>query len=364
MYRKSIISVMTAGLAAAAMMFSSAPASAQYYAGKTINVIMGLGPSSGGATVGRVLSKHLEKHVEGNPTIVVQHMPGAALMKAHKFVLTKAPKDGTTIYYGPRSPIGELLKLPGVDFKYTDFNVLGGIQVAPLVIYARTDSVSGGLKQPADIAKAKGLIYGGLSAVQARMLISMLGLDLIGAKYNFVPGYRGSGKIRAAIISGEINVATDAAHAYRNRVVPQLVDKGSAIPLFSIPELSADGKLVKSDIVPDVPSLPELYRQINGSDPSGPAWDAIRALIEVDQTMQHVFLGPPGMDEAAIAAIRKAFMPAFTNDAFKADANKTLTYVPRPVGHERAEKILGATADISPDNLDFIKAKVAQHRKK
>ena len=146
--------------------------------------------------------------------------------------------------------------------------------------------------------------------------------------------------------------------------MPQLVDKGTAIPLFSIPELTADGKLVKSSIVPDIPSLPELHRQVKGTDPSGPAWDAIRALIEVDQTMQHVFLGPPGMDEEAIAAIRKAFMPAFTNDAFKADAKKILTYVPRPVGHERAEKILGATANISPKDLEFIKAKVAQHRKK
>lgn len=127
------------------------------------------------------------------------------------------------------------------------------------------------------------LKYGGLSAVQGRMLISMLGLDLIGAKYKFVSGYRGSGKIRAAIFNGEISIATDAAHAYRNRVVPQLVDKKKAIPLFSIPELTADGKLVKSAIVPEIPSLPELHQQVRGAPPSGPAWSAIRALIEADQ---------------------------------------------------------------------------------
>ena len=68
--------------------------------------------------------------------LVVKHMPGAALMKAHRFIISKEPKDGTTIYYGPRSPIGELLQLPGHSFKYTDFSLLGGIQVAALVIYA------------------------------------------------------------------------------------------------------------------------------------------------------------------------------------------------------------------------------------
>ena len=102
----------------------AASAAEPYYAGKTVSVIMGLGPSSGGATVGRLLSKHLERHIAGNPKLVVKHMPGAALMKAHRFIISKAPKDGTTIYYGPRSPIGELLKLPGHTFKYTDFSLL------------------------------------------------------------------------------------------------------------------------------------------------------------------------------------------------------------------------------------------------
>ncbi len=357
-------SAIALALAFGASSIPAASAADPYYAGKTVSVIMGLGPSSGGATVGRLLSKHLAQHIAGNPKLVVKHMPGAALMKAHRFIISKAPKDGTTIYYGPRSPIGELLQLPGINFKYTDFSLLGGIQVAALVIYARSNVLPGGLKRAADIAKGQNLIYGGLSAVQARMLISMLGLDLVGAKYTFVPGYRGSGKIRAAIINGEINIATDAAHAYRNRVVPQLVAKGKAIPLFSIPELTTDGKLVKSTIVPEIPSLPELHQQVKGSAPSGPAWNAIRALIEVDQTMQHVFLGPPGMNKEAVAAIRKAYMPAFTSAAFKQEAKKVLTYVPRLVGHARAQKVLAATSNMTPENVAYVKAKVAKHRKK
>ena len=111
-----------------------------YYEGKTITVIIGLGPSSGGTTMGRIVGKHLAMAIEGNPKIVIKNMPGAAFMKAHKYVLHSAPKDGTVIYYGPRKPIGELLDLPGHDFKYTDFTILGGIQVAGLVIagFSRT----------------------------------------------------------------------------------------------------------------------------------------------------------------------------------------------------------------------------------
>ena len=332
-----------------------------YYQGKTINLVMGLGPSSGGATVARLLSKHLTESIEGNPKVVVQHMPGAALMKAHLFVLQKAPKDGTTIYYGPRSPLGELLQLPGHTFRYSEFTILGGIQVAGLVIYVRTDVMPGGLKKASDINKASGLIYGGISPEHGRMIISMMGLDLLGLKYNFVPGYKGSGKIRAAIINGEINIATDAAHAYLNRAVPQLVDKGKGIPLFSIPLLKADGSLVKNQLVPDVPFFLDLYKEVQGGYPSGPSWDTMKALIEVDQTMQHAFLGPPNMNNEATAAFRKAFMPAFTSREFVAESKKVLTYAVEPVGYERAIKVLGATSKISPEVVEFIKGNIAKN---
>ena len=80
-----------------------------YYQGKNLNVILGLGPSAGGTAIGRLVSKHLVEHIPGKPRLVVKNMEGAELMKAHQYVLRSAPKDGTVIYYGPRSPIGEML---------------------------------------------------------------------------------------------------------------------------------------------------------------------------------------------------------------------------------------------------------------
>jgi len=360
---KKLLFVLAVGIAVTTLSLPTAAIAKPYYQGKTINVVMGLGPSSGGATVARLLSKYLTEYIEGNPKVVVQHMPGAALMKAHNYILRKAPKDGTTIYYGPRSPLGELLQLPGHTFKYSEFTVLGGIQVAGLVIYVRTDVMPGGLKKASDITKASGLIYGGLSPEHGRMIITMMGLDLLGLKYNFVPGYKGSGKTRAAIINGEINICTDAAHAYLNRAVPQLIEKGKGIPLFSIPLLKADGSLVKNPLVPEVPFFLDLYKDVKGGYPSGPSWDAMRALIEFDQTMQHTFLGPPGMSKEATTAFRKAFMPAFTNEAFVAEAKKVLTYAPDPIGYERAVKVLGATSNISPQVVDFIKGNIAKNSK-
>ena len=332
-----------------------------YYDGETITLIMGLDASAGGTTVGRLLAKHLEMNLEGNPNVVVRNMPGASMMSAHIFVLLKAPRDGTTLYYGPRSSLGELLEFPGHSFKYSQFTVLGGVQLAPLVTYVRKDMLPGGIQTPADVLRAEGLIFGGISAEHGRMIASTLGLDLIGADYHFVGGYPGSGRIRASVLSGEVNMATDAAHAYLNEVVPMFEQQGLNAPLFSLPVLNADGELLKSPLVPDIPTIDELYESIHGSPPSGENWDAIRTMIEIDQTMQHVFLGPPRMDPRAIEEFSAVLGPALATEAFREEATRILSYVPDHVDAERAAAILDATADVTPEVQAYIEAQIARN---
>ena len=341
--------------------FSDSSNGSGYYEGETITLIMGLDASAGGTTVGRLLAKHLELSLEGNPNVIVKNMPGASMMSAHIFVLLKAPSDGTTIYYGPRSSLGELLNFPGHSFKYSQFTVLGGVQLAPLVTYARKDVLEGGVDIPADILRAGGLIFGGISAEHGRMIASTMGLDLIGAQYHFVGGYPGSGKIRAAVLSGEVNMATDAAHAYLNEVVPTLEQQGLNAPLFSLPVLTEEGSLVKSPLVPDIPTVNELYEEIHGVPPSGTNWDAIRTMIEIDQTMQHVFLGPPNMNPEAVRTFRDVIGPAMLTEAFKEEAARILSYVPDAVGAERAAQILDATADVTPIVQSFIEEQIARN---
>jgi tripartite-type tricarboxylate transporter receptor subunit TctC len=330
-------------------------ADSPYLAGKTVTVIMGLDASAGGTTVGRLLAKHLEQALGNDTTVVVRNMPGASLMKAHLYVLHKAPKDGTTIYYGPRSSLGELLELPGHTFKYTEFEALAGVQISGLVVYARNDAIKGGLDGPADIVNAERLLFSGMAPDHGRMIISTLGLRLIGANYVYIPGYPSSGATRAAIMSGETNVTVDAAHAFVNQVAPGFVANGSGQAIFSVPYFDVDGTLAPNPVVPDVTSLPALYEEIYSRKPEGPVWDAITTLLRIDQTMQHVFLGPPGMNEVAAAELRAALATAFTSEEFEAEAQQMLSFVPGPVGYERAEGILRSTADVSPGVLQFIR---------
>lgn len=331
------------------------------YAGETISLIIGLDASAGGTQVGRLLAKHLEENLEGNPTVIVNNIPGASGLTAQLQVLLKAPSDGTTLYYGPRSSLGELLEFPGYTFEYTDFTPLGGVQISGLVIYARTDSINATATNPQDLVGDEPLIFGGMLPEHGRMITSTMAFDLLGVPYQYVAGYPSSGNVRAAVISGEVNTGTDAAHAYLNQVVPVLVDQGEAIPFFSTPMLNNAGELIQNDLVPDVPSIHALYESIHGVAPSGVAWDAIATMIELDQTMQHVFLGPPDMDPAAAETFRRGLAAAMATASFNEEAVEQLSYAPGFVPHERQTEILGATANVPTEILEYIKANIAKN---
>ena len=331
------------------------------YAGETISVIIGLDASAGGTQVGRLLAKHLEENLEGNPTVIVNNIPGASGLTAQLQVLLKGPSNGTTVYYGPRSSLGELLQLPGYTFKYTEFTPLGGVQIAGLVVYSRTDSVEGGAEAPEELVTNDPLLFGGMPPEHGRMIISTMAFDLLQAPYQYVAGYPSSGNVRAAVISGEVNTGTDAAHAYLNQVVPVMVDQGDAIPFFSIPMLNNDGELVQNSLVPDVPSVSALYESINGEAPSGVEWDAIAQMIELDQTMQHVFLGPPDMDPAAAETFRAGLEAAMSSVTFAEEAEQQLSYVPGFVPYQRQTEILGATSKVTPEVLAYIRANIEKN---
>ena len=85
------------GLAARATGAAPAAAQADFYKGKTVELIISTGAGGGLDTNGRIVARHLGNHIPGNPTIVAKNMPGAGHIRAANYVFNQAPKDGTTI---------------------------------------------------------------------------------------------------------------------------------------------------------------------------------------------------------------------------------------------------------------------------
>jgi len=89
---------LTALTTAIGVTLATAPApAAEFYAGKSIDLLIGAPPAGGYDIYARVVGRHLGRHIPGQPTIVPKNMPGAGSARAAGYLSTVAPKDGTAI---------------------------------------------------------------------------------------------------------------------------------------------------------------------------------------------------------------------------------------------------------------------------
>src|SRR6476661_5182704 len=127
--QKKILSLF--GLVSAALVGGTLAAPAQapapnYYAGKTVQMVIGFGPGGGYDLWGRTVARHIGKHLPGNPTVVSQNMPGAGSFTAAAHIYTAAPKDGTVFAIIARdAALGPLSNAPGARFDATKMSWLG-----------------------------------------------------------------------------------------------------------------------------------------------------------------------------------------------------------------------------------------------
>src|SRR4029077_1050877 len=114
-----------------------------------------------------------------------------------------------------------------VDFKSYEFVAT---QPGTTVHFVRTD-VPPGMKEPADIVKAQGLIGGGLSVDTPKDIRMRLTFDMLGIHYKYVTGYRSSPSARLALQRGEINFFSESPPSYRGIIEPTMVKTGQVIPV-------------------------------------------------------------------------------------------------------------------------------------
>jgi tripartite-type tricarboxylate transporter receptor subunit TctC len=336
---RTILLAICAGFACAAT-----PVTAQepFYKGKRITVLINF--AAGGPTdiEGRLFAKHLAKHIEGQPNILVQNMDGAGGVVGATYLGEVAPKDGTTMGYLSGTSwiyVSEPERFR-VDFKSYEFIAY---QPGTTVHFVRTD-VPPGIKQPADIMKARGLIAGGLSIDTSKDLRLRMGLDMLGVPaYKYVTGYRSSPPARLALQRGEINMFSESPPSYRAVVEPQLVKSGVAIPVWwddvSLANPPPPQKQMEGLAIP---SLPQLYRQVRGAPPSGQLWEAYKTLFEINSTLQRLIVLPPGAPRAAYDTLSRAIERLNNDKDFAAEAMKVIEFAPDyPTAPDMSQKVRG-----------------------
>jgi tripartite-type tricarboxylate transporter receptor subunit TctC len=115
--------IVCASVALAETAICAAPTAAQsvaeFYKGKTIAILMGTQPGGSYDLYGRVIGEHLSRYIPGNPTIIMEHMPGAGGVVAGNHLYGPGPQDGTKILLSHSIPLAERLEPKGVRFEST-----------------------------------------------------------------------------------------------------------------------------------------------------------------------------------------------------------------------------------------------------
>src|SRR5262252_9480578 len=177
-------------VAAAVLLTPDAHAAEPFYKGKRLTLL--IGAASGGPTdiEGRLLVKYLARHIDGQPSLLVLNKEGAGGVVGATFLGEVAPRDGTMLGYfsGTAWNFVNEPERWRVDLRAFEFIAY---QTGTTIHFMRTD-VPPGMRQPADVGKAQGLIAGGLAVDNPKDVRLRLALDMLGVPHRYVTGYQSS----------------------------------------------------------------------------------------------------------------------------------------------------------------------------
>jgi tripartite-type tricarboxylate transporter receptor subunit TctC len=323
-------------LASVALLWAPAVARSQtadFYAGKTIEVIVAVSAGGGYDTYARLLTRHMGRHIPGAPAFVIQNMPGAGGVRAANHLFNIASKDGTVIGTITRElPLLPLLEPgnTGPRFDARRFNWIGSPQqeTGLFVLSARA-----GVRSLEDMGKREIPVSstgpGSAPSVFPRVLS-----DIFGWRFKIIEGYPGSQEALQAIETGEVDGHTSggSSAAFRARIQPWIASKQASVFLQM--------GFRKDDAFPEAPLALELAKSESDRQ--------LLELILTPQLMGRPFLAPPDAPQERIAILRSAFSASMKDEKLLAEAQKLGMDI-QPVNGDEIARVLDKVYRAPPE---------------
>jgi tripartite-type tricarboxylate transporter receptor subunit TctC len=283
---------------------AAAQEAADFYRGKQITLLIGLGPGETYDLYARLLARHLSKHIPGEPLIIPSNKPGAGSLNAVNALYNTAAKDGTVIGTGHRFvPLMPLLGLPGAQFDALKFNYIGSMARETGLCIARKDS---GIRSMED-TKTHEFMVGTTGAGSELTTFNATMSKMLGAKLKVVRGYLTSTEIDLAIERGELQGRCGVSFGSLRVNKPEWLENNYVTVLIQL-------GLVKHPELPDVPLLGDLVANKDDRD-------ALEVML-APANMARPFFAPPGVPPDRVEILRKAFDAAMSDPALIEDAAK------------------------------------------
>jgi tripartite-type tricarboxylate transporter receptor subunit TctC len=316
---------------------------ADFYRGKTVNIVVGSSPGGGYDLYSRLLARFMGRHIPGNPGMTVQNMPGAASNVAAANVYNLAPKDGTVM--------GAIFMGAVVDPLFGDikrrthdtakFQYIGNANADAYVCLVRGDAP---VKTFADAFEKELIVGGSADGASTRDFPSML-RNLLGARFKIVAGYPGTREINLALEKGEIQGACGETWSSVAATYPAWFKSGLVKPLVQeantgYPELDRMG----------VP----LARDFAVNDDQRRTLE----LVYSQAACGRPYVVAPEVPADRVAALRGAFMETMTDPDLVAEAGKINLDI-APTRGEDLQKLIAKLYATPPEIVERARAAIA-----
>jgi tripartite-type tricarboxylate transporter receptor subunit TctC len=264
------------------------------------------GTAGGGIDLyARMVSRHLGRHIPGQPSVNVQVMPGAGGIRAAKFLADQAPRDGTAMTTFASGPILEPLigaRDPGYDM--SQFTMIGAItKDVSLCVVLATAPV-----KTIEDAKKQQVVVAGTGAGSETDTWPIVLNELLGTKFKLVTGYLGTKETILAMERGEAHGrCTFSLSALKTAKPDWLRDKKKINVLVQI-------GLEKT---PEFPNSPLIFDLLTKQED--------RQLVELmvgPGAMARPFVAPPALPASKAALLRRGFDATMKDPEFLTEAAK------------------------------------------
>ena len=281
---------------------------ADFYAGKTIDLVVSNAPGGGFDIYARTIARHMSRHIPGQPVIVVKNMPGAGGARAGYHVNTVAAADGLTIgAIMPGTVMAPLLDdKPDTSFDPSKVLYVGtansGTYVCITLDHSKIKTLDQALSQKA--------VMGGVAAGNSINDIANLVKRTTGAQLNLISGYKGTLEVTLAIERKELDGTCGWNWSSAKSQKPDWVRDKKLNYLAQI-SLQPNAELTQL-------GAPEIWPYIKDADDR-----KVAELVVSQQSFERPYFMAHGTPPELVSILRTAFDATMSDPQFLADAQKT-----------------------------------------
>jgi tripartite-type tricarboxylate transporter receptor subunit TctC len=321
------------GLVFAAGATAQADAVTDFYKGKTFQFVVGYPPSGGYDAYSRLLVNFYGKHIPGNPTVILQNMPGASSLKSVQYMASVAPKDGSTVGMFNRGLMPQAkMKPQEVNVDFTKLTWIGSMtnDIAVCTIWGTK-----GVKTFDDLLKSQ-LIVGDTSKNSGGYIYASILHSLAPENTRTILGYGASGDVWLAMEKGEVDANCNVWSSMKSQR-PQWFSEHKANILLQFTQ-------VKHPDLPDVPTVFEFAKTEEQKK-------ALNFLMAAEAIARPI-AGPLGIPADRAKALQDAFMATMKDPEFIAAAKKAQMDL-APVDGPHAAAIAKAIDETPRDAIEL-----------